>query len=44
MEAFEKNLNYKFNHDLTDNVLFRGLSVQTKQIMENIKCKNSTKF
>lgn len=39
-----KNLNYKFNHDLTDNVLFRGLSVQTKQIMENIKCKNSTKF
>jgi hypothetical protein len=39
-----KAINYKFNHDLIDNVLLRGLCVQTKQIMENVKCKNSTKF
>lgn len=39
-----KNLNYKFNHDLTDNVLLRGLNSQTKSIMENKKCKNTTKF
>ena len=37
-------LNYKFNHDLTDNVLQRGLGFQTKTIMENKKCKNTTKF
>lgn len=29
-----KNLKYNFNHDLTDNILLRGLSVQTKTIME----------
>lgn len=39
-----KKLKYNFNHDLTDNVFMRGLSVQTKKIMENEKCKNSTKF
>lgn len=39
-----KKLKYSFNHDLTDNVFMRGLSVQTKLIMENKKCKNSTKF
>jgi hypothetical protein len=39
-----KKLEYKFNHDLTDNVLMRGLSVQTKIIMENQKCKSTTKF
>ena len=40
-----KCLKYKFNHDLTDNVLLRGLNVQTKTIMENNKkCKNTTKF
>lgn len=39
-----KNLNYKFNHDLTDNILLSGLNVQTKTIMENEKCKNTTKF
>ena len=39
-----KQLNYKFNHDLTDNVLLRGINVQTKNIMENNKCKNTTKF
>ena len=37
-------LDYKFNHDLTDNVLQRGLGFQTKTIMENKKCKNTTKF
>ena len=39
-----RQLNYKFNHDLTDNVLLRGINVQTKNIMENNKCKNTTKF
>ena len=37
-------LEYKFNHDLTDNVLLKGLTVQTKRIMENEKCKNTSKF
>ncbi len=39
-----QQLDYKFNHDLLDNVLLRGLSFHTKQIMENNKCKNTTKF
>lgn len=39
-----KALKYKFNHDLTDNVLFMGLRLQTKNILENNKCKNTTKF
>ena len=38
-----RKLNYKFNHDLIDNVLLRGLSLQTKTIMENEKCKKITK-
>lgn len=29
-----KQLEYKFNHDLIDNILLRGLFVQTKNIME----------
>ncbi len=37
-------LNFKFNHDLIDNVLYRGLAMQTKRIMENEKCKNTSKF
>jgi len=37
-------LKYKFNHDLTDNILLLGLKAQTKRIMENEKCKNTTKF
>ena len=37
-------LNYKFNHDLIDNVLYRGLVCQTKRIMEREKCKNTSKF
>ncbi|MBE7087376.1 MAG: hypothetical protein E7369_03655 [Clostridiales bacterium] len=39
-----KSLEYKFNHDLIDNVLYKGLIAQTKMIMENVKCKNTTKF
>ena len=39
-----QKLEYKFNHDLLDNILLRGLNVHTKQIMENEKCKNITKF
>ncbi len=39
-----RNLEYKFNHDLTDNILLRGLTCQTKIIMENGKCKNTSKF
>ncbi len=37
-------INYTFNHDLIDNVTRYGLKVQTKKIMENEKCKKSTKF
>ncbi len=36
-------LKYYFNHDLIDNVLLNGLREQTKQIMENKKCKKCTK-
>ena len=38
-----KELDYKFNHDLTDNVLLKGLKEQTKQIMEKNLCKKTTK-
>lgn len=34
---------YKFNHDLIDNILLSGLREQTKIILENKKCKNTTK-
>ena len=34
---------YKFNGDLIRNVLKRGLITETKRIMENAKCKNTTK-
>lgn len=44
IEELSKQIKYKFNHDLLDNVLLRGLKVQTKQILENEKCKNTTKF
>lgn len=39
-----KQLEYKFNHDLSDNILFLGLRAQTKMIMECVKCKSTTKF
>ncbi len=39
-----ENLEYKFNADLIKNVLTRGIFAETKRIMENKKCKNTTKF
>lgn len=44
IEVLAKQLEYKFNHDLINNILMFGLKSQTKQIMENKKCKNITKF
>ncbi len=38
-----KKLDYKFNHDLTDNIMFCGIKAQTKMIMENKTCKKTTK-
>ena len=35
---------FRFNHDLIDNILKRGLIAQTKMIMENKKCRNTSKF
>lgn len=37
--AGAKELKYQFNHDLTDNILFRGLGVRTKQVMAGEKKK-----
>lgn len=34
-----KQLDYSFNHDLTDNILFRGLGARTKLIMDPDKAK-----
>ena len=44
IEVLAKQLEYKFNHDLINNILMFGLKSKTKQIMENKKCKNITKF
>ena len=44
IDGLSRDLKYNFNHDLTDNILRRGIKIQTKQIMENEKCKNTTKF
>jgi len=43
IKEYTSQLQYNFNHDLTDNVLNLGLKLQTKMIMENKKCKNTTK-
>lgn len=45
-DIFEKSkqIKYNFNSDLLNNVFQYGLIKQTKQIMENVKCKNTTKF
>jgi hypothetical protein len=45
-EIFESanGLEYNFNHDLIDNITRYGLRAQTKNIMENKKCKKNTKF
>ena len=42
--TLEKGLDYKFNHDLISNILSLGLKGQTKVVMENKKCKNTSKF
>lgn len=34
-----KKLKYSFNHDLTDNILFRGIPLKTKEVMEGKKKK-----
>ena len=39
-----KDISFKFNHDLVDNILLLGLKEQTKNVLENKKCKNITKF
>ncbi len=39
-----KMIDYKFNHELIDNVLNYGLKAQTKRILENKKCEKNTKF
>ena len=44
IERLSKELKYKFNHDLTDNVFIFGLKMETKRIMENKKCKNTIKY
>lgn len=38
-----KNLDYKFNHDLTDNILLRGLNVETKRIFNGESDKKQKK-
>ena len=44
IEECAYNLKFNFNHDLIDNVLLRGVKKQTKRIMENEKCKNTSKY
>ena len=44
IENLTKTIDYKFNHDLISNILVLGIKQQTKMIMENKKCKNTTKF
>lgn len=33
-------IEYKFNHELIDNILNQGIFIQTKNVMENRKCKS----
>lgn len=44
-EIFEltEKIGYKFNHDIISNVLRRGLTAETKRIMEIKQCRNTTK-
>lgn len=44
LQSGVNGLKYNFNHDLLDNVLILGIKKQTKNILENITCKNTTKF
>lgn len=41
---YSGRIDYKFNKDLTDNILLCGLKSQTKRILENKKCKNTMKY
>ena len=41
--SFNEQIDYKFNKDLINNVLLNGLRKQTIMIMENEKCKKTTK-
>lgn len=43
IEECSKNVKYNFNNDLIYNILVLGIKQQTKLIMENKKCKNTTK-
>ncbi len=43
IEECAKNVKYNFNNDLIYNILVMGIKQQTKLIMENKKCKNTTK-
>lgn len=42
--ADAKALEYTFNHDLTDNILYRGLGVKTKQVMTETKVKKKSRI
>lgn len=44
ISELSNKLNYKFNHDLIDNILLRGIREQTKKVMEGNKCKNTIKY
>ncbi len=44
IERLSNNVDYKFNHDLVNNILTYGLRNQTKHVLENKKCKNIIKY
>ena len=44
IENSAKQIKYNFNHDLVDNIFMLGIKKQTKIVMENKKCKNTTKY
>lgn len=44
IEHCSRQIEYKFNNDLINNILLCGLRAQTKKILENKKCGNTTKY
>ena len=42
VEQANRQIKYRFNHDLLDNILLLGIKEQTKQVLENKKCKKNT--
>lgn len=42
IENYNKQVKYKFNHDLVDNILNLGIKEQTKIVLENKKCKKKS--